>query len=230
MKSIWPKWKVAARKKVECGLRIVDCGLPLCSSAPLLLCLLFSFSLPVFLTACRPAPPVLKIGLVAPFEGAERAIGYDAIYSARLAVREINAQGGIDGRMLALVALDDGGDAQLAAETAAALAADPALIAVVGHGLAQTTAAGQDVYAAVGLPHLPLATADPAQLTADFVGRYEAITPFDETAGPYAGPTYDAFQQLFAALQTAHDQGQPLTRATLSNSLQNSAVQGINGE
>jgi ABC-type branched-subunit amino acid transport system substrate-binding protein len=215
MTSIWPKCKLAARKNADCGLRIADCGLPLRPSAPLLLCFLFSFSLPLFLlAACRPAPPVLKIGLVAPFEGAERGVGYDAIYSARLAVREINAAGGIGGYAVALVALDDGGDGQLAAETAAALAADPALIAVVGHGLAHTTAAGGEVYAAVGLPHLPLlATADPNTLSAEFIGRYEAITPFDETAGPYAGPTYEAFQQLWAAMRLAYEQEGEISRA-----------------
>ena len=76
--------------------------------------MLFAGALVVVATGCQKTDPVVKIGLVAPFEGRYRPIGYDVIYSARLAVREINAAGGIDGHRVALVALDDGGDPQLA--------------------------------------------------------------------------------------------------------------------
>lgn len=86
---------------------------------------LILFCLTLFLLSCRPSPEVIKIGLVAPFEGAGRPIGYDVIYSARLAVREVNQQGGVDGRMVALIALDDGGDVQAARETAVSLTLDP---------------------------------------------------------------------------------------------------------
>ena len=112
----------------------------------------------LFLTSCASVQPVVKIGLVAPFEGAQRELGYDAIYAARLAVREINAAGGIGGYRVALVALDDGGDVQLAEETAASLTIDPGVMAVVGHGLAETTAVAQPTYADANLPLLPLGT------------------------------------------------------------------------
>ena len=109
----------------------------------------FIFQLSTFiflLSACQTAPPVVKIGLVAPFEGQNRPVGYDAIYSARLAVREINEQGGIGGNYVALVALDDSGDPQLAQETAHSLVLDPAVVAVIGHGLPETSAAAQPIY------------------------------------------------------------------------------------
>ena len=73
--------------------------------------LISAFSL---LTGCQSVAPVAKVALVAPFEGAQRAVGYDVIYSARLAVREINEAGGIGGYRVSLVALDDGGDPELA--------------------------------------------------------------------------------------------------------------------
>ena len=53
------------------------------------------------------APPVLKIGLVAPFEGRYRTLGYEVLYAARWAVQQRNEQGGVAGTMLELVALDD---------------------------------------------------------------------------------------------------------------------------
>ncbi|MCA9945233.1 MAG: ABC transporter substrate-binding protein, partial [Anaerolineales bacterium] len=82
---------------------------------------------------------------MAPFEGAQRELGYDAIYAARLAVREVNQAGGIGGYRVALVALDDRGDEQLAGETAVSLTIDSAVVAVIGHGLLETTAVAQPI-------------------------------------------------------------------------------------
>lgn len=108
-------------------------------------------------TACWPPalPRVVKIGLIAPFEGRERAIGYDAIYAARLAVRELNAAGGAAGWRLELVAYDDRADPALAAVAARNLAADPDVVAVIGHFRPESTAAGATVLSAAALP-LPL--------------------------------------------------------------------------
>lgn len=106
------------------------------------------------LAGCASVKPVVKIGLVAPFEGRDRAVGYDAIYAARLAVRQVNARGGIGGYRVALVALDDRGDPTLATQSAASLVVDPSVVAVVGHYLPATTAAAADIYAKAGLPLL----------------------------------------------------------------------------
>lgn len=174
------------------------------------------------LGGCSRVAPVVKVGLVAPFEGRQRAVGYDAIYSARLAVREINAAGGIGGYRVALVALDDGADPELARETAASLAIDPDVVAVVGHWQPQTTAVAAPIYAAAGLAFLPAgATADPAQLDPDFVAAYAAVTPFDEMPGPYAGPAYVAFQQLWDALARTYAAAGAIDRAAVLDVVQN---------
>ena len=188
----------------------------------------------LLLSGCASVEPVVKIGLVAPFEGRDRAVGYDAIYAARLAVREANAAGGIGGHRVTVVALDDRGDPELAAQTAAALVVDPAVVAVVGHYLPETTAAASDIYAQAGLPLLPtgappFATADPAALPPAFVVAYEAVTPFDETPGPYAGPTYDAFGLLWAALAQAEETGGGITRATVQEALGGLEYEGMTG-
>ncbi len=96
--------------------------------------------------------PVVKFGLVAPFEGRYRPVGYDAIYAARLAVRERNAAGGVGGYRVELVAYDDGGDAPSAIERARQLALDPQVVAVIGHYRIETTRAAWDVYALAALP------------------------------------------------------------------------------
>ena len=190
-------------------------------------CLLF------FLTACASVEPVVKVGLVGPFEGTNRAIGYDVIYSARLAVREINAAGGIDGHRVSLVALDDGGDVVLARETAVSLTLDPAVVAVVGHWLPETNAAVRDVYADAGLSLIvageaPFDTAVPSQYPDSFRQAYTSVTPFNETPGPYAAPAYDAFQLILLALDTAGTEGN-MTRASVAAALANLEYEGLTG-
>ena len=58
--------------------------------------------------------PTVKIGLVAPFEGRYRYVGYDVFYAVRLALQEVNAAGGVGGYHVELVAYDDGADPAMA--------------------------------------------------------------------------------------------------------------------
>ena len=195
--------------------------------------LLFAILL-LFITSCHSVPPVVKIGLVGPFEGRYREIGYDVIYSARLAVREINQAGGIEDYRVALVALDDGGDEELARETAESLTLDPAVIVVVGHWLTETTAVAAPIYAQADLPFIqmgsePFTSFNPANLPPDFKTAYEAVTPFDEEAGPYAASTYDAFNLLWLALAHAAENG-PITRQSVTNSLNSLQYEGLTGK
>ncbi len=122
---------------------------------------LFAF-LTFALAACSTGStaPVVKIGLAAPFEGRYRAIGYEAIYAARLAIREINAAGGIGGYRVELFVLDDGGDPAMAIEQARKMAIDPQVIAVIGHYRPETTGAAIDHYCA---ERLPLLAVEPVQ-------------------------------------------------------------------
>ena len=96
------------------------------------------------------------------------------------------------------------------------------------------TAAASNVYANAGLPLLPagappFAAADPDALPAAFVAAYEGVTPFDETPGPYAGPTYDAFALLWLALAQAEETGGGITRATVQEALRGLEYEGMTG-
>ncbi|MBI5563352.1 MAG: amino acid ABC transporter substrate-binding protein [Chloroflexi bacterium] len=95
---------------------------------------------------------MIKIGLVAPFEGRYRVIGYEAIYAARLAIREINARGGVNGYRIELVALDDRGEDDRALTAARQLIIDPQVVVVIGHYRPMTTDAVLSDYCAAGLP------------------------------------------------------------------------------
>ncbi len=192
----------------------------------LALCALASLS-------CRSQPSTVKIGLVAPFEGRHRAVGYDAIYAARLAMREANERDAAHTWRVELVALDDGGDAELARQAAASLALDEAVVAVIGHWLDETTAAARPLYETEGLPLLatgapPFQSYAAASLPPTFLEQYAAVTPFDEVAGPYAGPTYDAFRLLLSALEVAEMSGE-MSRDSVAASLEGLQYQGVTG-
>ena len=157
---------------------------------PLLVAVLVVMAL---LGGCVPVTPrVVKIGLVAPFEGRYREIGADVIPAVRLALREWSAQNAAQsaakgGRALAfeLVAYDDGGDPALAVEAARRLAADPDVELVIGHWRADTTQAALEVYAEAGLP---LVAFTPAPL--DGPGEYYNLAAPEadlrEAAGAWA--------------------------------------------
>lgn len=104
------------------------------------------------LIGCAVTRPVLKIGLVAPFEGRYRDVGYEVVFAVRLAVREINAAGGVGGYSVELVALDDSGDEQMAVEQARKLQTDASVIAVIGHWRENTTLAAAPEYERAGIP------------------------------------------------------------------------------
>lgn len=189
------------------------------------------------LTACLPPtlPPVIKIGLAAPFEGAERDIGYDAIYAARLAVREINAAGGAGGWRLELVAYDDRADAELARIAARNLAVDPDVVAVIGHYRPASTAAAQAIYGEAGLPLLTLggeAAPYPQPETlpgaAAWIAAYRAVGPHTPEPGINALPTYEAVYALAEAIAAAATQGTP-TRAAVAAALPTVERHGLLG-
>ncbi len=98
--------------------------------------------------------PTIKLGLSAPFEGLYRDLGYEALYSVQLAVRERNATGGVAQRYLVeLVALNDDGKAEKAEEQARKMAVDPGVLAVLG-GWSEETAVAVGEYQLLRLPFL----------------------------------------------------------------------------
>lgn len=103
------------------------------------------------LLGCSVTRPILKIGLVAPFEGRYRDVGYEVVFAVRLAMREINAAGGVGGYSVELVALDDSGDEQMAVEQARKLETDISVIAVIGHWRENTTLAAALEYEQAGI-------------------------------------------------------------------------------
>ena len=67
-------------------------------------------------------------------------------FGARLAVEEINARGGVNGRLIEIVERDDWENPDSAVVVATELYDDPAVVAVIGNGFSGLTLAAAPVY------------------------------------------------------------------------------------
>lgn len=108
------------------------------------------------------AVPVVKIGLIAPFEGLGRPLGYQLLPAVKIALEDANATGELGRYRIALVALNDDLDPATAARQAQALAADDSLLGALGPWTSETAAAAAQAFGEAGLPALvgaPLADA-----------------------------------------------------------------------
>jgi ABC-type branched-subunit amino acid transport system substrate-binding protein len=113
-------------------------------------------------------PPVVKVGLIASFEELYRDDGYAALHAVRLAVMERNAAGGVAGRQVALVALNDNGWPHEARQQAANLGVDRDVLGVIGPLHGATAAAAGPVLADQGLPWIALGSLAPVQQPSGF--------------------------------------------------------------
>lgn len=192
-------------------------------------CLLLLASCFLFLTSCSSplarfpgtVRPTVKIGLVAPFEGRYRYIGYEVIYGVRLALREANHAGGVGGYNVELVAYDDGADPTVASEQARKLAVDPEVVTAIGHFREETTAAALSAYAEAGIPLVAPAVLDPAltqgeaqfyrlgpaadtlaRVLLDHVGRDDVVALVSD-GGPLGAALVEAASQQGIKVSTA---------------------------
>ena len=147
-------------------------------------------------------PPVVKIGLLAPFEERYRDDGYSALQAVRSALQERNAAGGVAGYQVALVALNDNGRPGEAGQRAADLAVDRDVLGVIGPLRDDTAAAAGPVLAAQGLSWIPLASPGPAGRPAD-----------------WAAAAASAANRLLDAMERAGQQGAGLTRPAVLHAL-----------
>ncbi len=190
------------------------------------------------LTGCDVSrvDPVVKIGVVAPFDGELQHVGYDLLYSVRLAVREVNAAGGIGGNRVALVIYSDSTDTRRAVEVADALVIDDSVVAVLGHWHPETTAAAAPVYTAANLAFLPmgeghLGATDPAVLPEEFRAAYNAIA-FEAGRQPteWAGTAYDGMQLVFQAIDVAQRTQSSVSRTAIAETIEVVSVKGLTGD
>ena len=155
-------------------------------------------------------PTTVKIGLSAPFEGRHRDVGYEALAAVRLAVRQCNDAGGLDGRYLVeFVALNDFADADEAVVQARKMAVDPDVLGVIGGFSTSAAQASRPEYERLGLVFLapPFDATAPgsdllAQPDAEFISAYQELSGGAEP-GAVALWAYGVATDLLQAMDRA---------------------------
>lgn len=99
------------------------------------------------MAACTDVKPVLKIGVLAPFEGLYRRTGYDALAAVRAAIEDTP----VAGAAIIPLALDDGSDPTRSRRAAEKLLVDGDVAAIVGPLSPATTAGVEPTLQAAGV-------------------------------------------------------------------------------
>ncbi|SMC98318.1 ABC transporter substrate-binding protein [Rhizobium sp. RU36D] len=94
--------------------------------------LLATLALPMFLAGPLHAENTIKIGNIVATAGPLKSVGEPAVVAADIAVAEINAAGGINGKKVELIRFDTGSDPKQAAVGTRKLVQDDGVLAILG--------------------------------------------------------------------------------------------------
>ncbi|MGE5617719.1 MAG: branched-chain amino acid ABC transporter substrate-binding protein [Sphingomonadaceae bacterium] len=108
--------------------------------------------------AAAPAGGTIKIGFGAPLTGDQALFGKTLLNGAQLAANEVNAAGGLLGKKLELVPLDDQADPKQGPVVAQRFADDKSIVAVIGHFNSGVTIPAAPVYNKARLAHVTTST------------------------------------------------------------------------
>lgn len=168
------------------------------------------FLVALFALSCfGSTQPIVKLGLIAPFEELHRDDGYAVLHAVKLAISQRNAAGGVARRQVALVALNDNGRPDEAALQSAKLGVDRDVLGVVGPLAEATAAAAGPILAADGLPWLTLVDATSRDLDPPpgFAAAYHDLTGVDPTG--QAVLAFNRANLLLDAIERASRAGPP---------------------
>lgn len=190
----------------------------------------------VALFGCASPKQTIKIALVAPFEGRDRQIGYDAFPAFRLALRDEIEQGGADRIEVAFIAYNDNGDEAFAERVARNVAIDGEVVAVIGHLQPTTTLAAMRVYTEAGLSLIVLSMTQndlPPNVEQSAQARQVLAKFTDISLGPKptwrSALAYDVTKLVIAAIRADIAANGTPTRKGVAESLRKIEVAGLIG-
>ncbi|MBR0781196.1 ABC transporter substrate-binding protein [Bradyrhizobium iriomotense] len=126
----------------------------------------------------RPEP--IRIAFANSLSGPSAPAGTESLIAMQLAIDEVNAKGGVNGRPIELVLFDDASDPAVARANAQAIADSPC-VAVLGHYLSSASLAAAPAYKDARIPALTgSAAADELTSTSDYYFR--ALSPVSAQA------------------------------------------------
>ncbi len=94
----------------------------------------------------------IVIGSAGPMTGDSAQFGEMKVNAINLAIDEVNAKGGIDGKKVKLEVGDDTGNPKEAPNVAQKFASNKNIVAVIGHWNSSATLAARGIYDAAGIP------------------------------------------------------------------------------
>ena len=147
----------------------------------------------MLLSACDSGPQApaatpnftgsIRIGVAAPYTGDTADGGIQIMQGAQLAADETNAQGGVDGKKIEIVAADDQAASAKAQDVAKKLV-DAGVVAVVGHKDSGVSIPASAIYHAAGIVQITPTSSNPALTTQGFDTVFR-VCPNDGIQGPF---------------------------------------------
>lgn len=134
----------------------------------------------------RAEEDVVTIGLVAPLTGDQAYIGQGVLKGAQMAVEDANARGPVFGNTrIKLVGLDDQHNPTEAVLAANKLAADPAVVGVVGHFNSSCSKAASAIYHEARLAQVSPGSTNP-DISRQGYDTFFRVCPTDDVQAPAA--------------------------------------------
>jgi len=124
----------------------------------------------------------IVIGYAGPLTGSQAAVGIDLWRGAELAARHYNCQGGVLGRKVVIVPLDDQADGEVAVEVARQFVAQK-VYAVVGHYSSGATMPASSIYAQAGILEVTTMASNP-DISRQGFRTFFRVCPVDSVQGP----------------------------------------------
>lgn len=155
----------------------------------------------------------IKIGFFAPITGPAAADGQSVLNAAKLAVENINKQGGINGRPIELVYYDDQLDSKQAVSIAQKLTTKDGVVAVVSGSYSGPTRAVAPIFEKAKIPMISAYGVHP-DITkgGDYVFRQSFLGPIQGKAGAYVAVNLLKAKKI-AVLHMDNDFGTSLAEA-----------------
>jgi branched-chain amino acid transport system substrate-binding protein len=133
---------------------------------------------------CQKSPDTIKIGLAAVQSGSDAQIGLTMLQGSQIAIDEWNARGGVLGKQIDSISLDDEGNPQKA-NTVAHNLVDDGVVAVLGHLNSNCTIPASIVYDAAKIIQITPGSTNPKYTEQGFPYAFR-ICGRDDQQGPVA--------------------------------------------
>jgi branched-chain amino acid transport system substrate-binding protein len=159
----------------------------------------------------KPDSGTIKIGHFASMTGAQATFGISTDRAIRLAIKERNAKGGVKGRQIELITLDDAGKQSEAATAVTRLINDHNVVAVLGEVASSLSLAGGPIAQKSSIPMISPSSTNPDVTDVgdyifrvcfldDFQGWVIAKFSFDKLKARKAAILYDQAQAYSSGL------------------------------